>query len=77
MVEAQKLTAPNQVWSGGNQSTTQQGDAFRDLVADLLRTRYPDTATEQRIAGTKVDITFSDYNLELTEVVTLRICEIF
>lgn len=67
MGEGNKITTINQMLINSKQSTTEQGDAFRDLVADLLRTRYPDTATEQRIAGTKVDITFSSYNLGRTD----------
>lgn len=67
MGEGKKITTINQVLNSSKQNTTEQGDAFRDLVADLLRTRYPDTATEQRIAGTKVDITFSSYNLGRTD----------
>lgn len=68
MAKGNKLTHDESGFKKSNvPSTTEQGDAFRDLVADLLRTRYPDTATEQRIAGTKIDITFSSYNLGRTD----------
>lgn len=43
-------------------STTETGNAFRDLVCDLLRTQYPDAQVEQRLGGTKVDILFSTYD---------------
>ncbi|MBC7610054.1 MAG: NACHT domain-containing protein [Polaromonas sp.] len=72
MGKGNKLTAINQGLVSSEQSTTEQGDTFRDLVADLLRTRYPDTATEQRIAGTKVDITFSNYSLGRTSKVAVE-----
>jgi hypothetical protein len=39
-------------------STTETGNAFRDSVCDLLRTRYPGLRIEKRAAGTKVDIRF-------------------
>jgi NACHT domain/Restriction endonuclease len=42
-------------------SSTQKGDSFRDLVADLLRTQYPDAGVEERIGGTKIDIVFTKY----------------
>jgi NACHT domain len=41
------------------QSSTEIGDTFRDLVCELLRTRYFDAQPEQFIAGTKVDIVFT------------------
>jgi len=40
-------------------STTDVGNAFRDRVCALLRTKYLDAQVEQRIAGTKVDIRFT------------------
>lgn len=40
-------------------STTDIGNAFRDRVCALLRTKYLDAQVEQRIAGTKVDIRFT------------------
>lgn len=43
-------------------STTEIGDSFRDLVCELLRTRFFDAQPEQFIAGTKVDIVFSQPN---------------
>ncbi|MES2784748.1 MAG: NACHT domain-containing protein [Pseudomonadota bacterium] len=49
-------------------STTESGNAFRDLVCDLLRTKYPDLSTEKRISGTKADIRFSREDLGRTEV---------
>lgn len=40
-------------------NTARQGNAFRDVVAALLRTQFEDVATEREIAGTAIDITFS------------------
>lgn len=40
-------------------STTAIGNAFRDTVCELLRTKYPDAQVEQYISGTKVDISYS------------------
>jgi hypothetical protein len=40
-------------------NSVETGDAFRDLVADLLRTQYQNVQVEQWINGTKVDVTFS------------------
>ena len=42
-----------------NESSTLVGDSFRDAVCTLLRTQYPDAATEANINGTKVDIVFT------------------
>lgn len=44
-------------------STTEVGNAFRDLVCDLLRTKYPDLRIEKRLSGTKVDIRFTSEGL--------------
>ncbi len=52
----------------GKASTTEVGNAFRDLVCDLLRTKYPDLRVERRIAGTKVDIRFTKEDLGRTDV---------
>lgn len=49
-------------------STVEVGDGFRDTVAALLRTQFPDVATEQSIGGTKVDITFTERHWLKTEV---------
>jgi len=49
-------------------STTETGNAFRDLVCDLLRTKYPDLRIEKRVSGTKVDIRFTREDLGRTEV---------
>ncbi|MFS0757524.1 NACHT domain-containing protein [Noviherbaspirillum sp. 1P10PC] len=46
----------------GEQSTVTKGNKFRDAVADLLRTKYQDVATEVRIAHKNVDIVFSYRN---------------
>ena len=43
-------------------SSTEIGDSFRDLVCELLRTRFFDAKPEQFIAGTKVDIVFTQPN---------------
>lgn len=43
-------------------SSTEIGDSFRDSVCELLRTRFFDAQTEKLIAGTKVDIVFSQLN---------------
>lgn len=43
-------------------SSTEIGDSFRDLVCELLRTRFFDAQPEQFIAGTKVDIVFTQPN---------------
>lgn len=40
-------------------STTEVGNAFRDQVCTLLRTKYPDAEVERRLDGTKVDIFFT------------------
>ncbi len=40
-------------------NTTAVGNAFRDVVCQLLRTQHQDARVEQRIGGTKVDILFS------------------
>ena len=42
-------------------STTAKGNAFRDQVATLLRTRYREVETEQSLGGTDVDIVFTTY----------------
>ncbi|MFS2035534.1 NACHT domain-containing protein [Polaromonas sp. CT11-55] len=42
-------------------TTLEIGDKFRDAVAALLRTQFPDVKTEQLIDGTKVDITFTEH----------------
>ncbi len=44
-------------------STTEVGNAFRDLVCDLLRTKYTDLRIEKRLSGTKVDIRFTSEGL--------------
>lgn len=44
-------------------STSEVGNAFRDAVCDLLRTKYPDLRVERRVAGTKVDIRFTSDGL--------------
>lgn len=44
-------------------STTEIGNAFRDLVCDLLRTKYADLRIEKRLSGTKVDIRFTSEGL--------------
>lgn len=49
-------------------STTETGNAFRDLVCDLLRTKYPDLRIEKRISGTKTDIRFSREDLGRSEI---------
>ena len=49
-------------------STTQRGDRFRDLVCDLLRTKYPNLKVEVRESGTKVDIRFTREDFGKTEV---------
>lgn len=43
-------------------SSTEIGDSFRDLVCELLRTRFFDAQPEQFVAGTKVDIVFTQPN---------------
>ncbi|WP_457356237.1 NACHT domain-containing protein [Roseateles sp. P5_D6] len=43
-------------------SSTEIGDSFRDLVCELLRTRFFDAKPEQFIGGTKVDIAFLQPN---------------
>lgn len=43
-------------------STLEVGDKFREAVAAMLRTQFLDVATEQLIAGTKVDITFTEHH---------------
>lgn len=42
-------------------TTLEVGDKFRDAVAALLRTQFSDVKTEQMIAGTKVDVTFTEH----------------
>lgn len=49
-------------------STTQRGDRFRDLVCDLLRTKYLNLKVEVRESGTKVDIRFTREDFGKTEV---------
>lgn len=49
-------------------STSQRGDRFRDLVCDLLRTKYPNLSVEVRESGTKVDIRFTREDFGKTEV---------
>ena len=44
-------------------STTEVGNAFRDLVCDLLRTKYTDLRIEKRLSGTKTDIRFTSEGL--------------
>lgn len=41
-----------------SQSTIEKGDGFRDAVAAILRTNYPDTRTEVRLGSKKVGIVF-------------------
>jgi len=47
-------------------STVKQGNRFRDLVASLLRTRYPDARTEVHVRHKDVDIVFSYQHLGKT-----------
>ncbi len=49
-------------------STTERGDRFRDLVCDLLRTKYPNLRVEVRKSGTKVDIRFTREDFGKTEI---------
>lgn len=49
-------------------STTERGDRFRDLVCDLLRTKYPNLRVEIRESGTKVDIRFAREDFGNTEI---------
>lgn len=49
-------------------STTERGDRFRDLVCDLLRTKYPNLRVEVRESGTKVDIHFTREDFGKTEI---------
>ena len=52
---------------------TEIGNAFRDLVCELLRTKFSDAQVEQRINGTKVDILFSrDDELGSRELVAVE-----
>ena len=53
-------------------TTIQLGDRFRDSVAALLRTQFPDVATEQLISGTKVDITFTEHQWTKTHLVAVE-----
>lgn len=48
-------------------NTTATGNAFRDSVCDLLRTRYPNLRVEKREAGTKVDIRFVQHEFGRSE----------
>ncbi|AEF90620.1 hypothetical protein DelCs14_3628 [Delftia sp. Cs1-4] len=49
-------------------STTERGDRFRDLVCDLLRTKYPNLRVEVRESGTKMDIHFTREDFGKTEI---------
>jgi hypothetical protein len=40
-------------------NTTAEGNAFRDRVCDLLRTKYPDATTETKVAWKNADITYT------------------
>ncbi|VVE67767.1 hypothetical protein PAN31117_02747 [Pandoraea anapnoica] len=40
-------------------TTVERGDKFRDAIAAILRTKYPDVLTEVRKGSKKVDIVFS------------------
>lgn len=53
---------------GKPSSTTERGDRFRDLVCDLLRTKYPNLQVEVRESGTKVDIRFTREDFGKTEI---------
>ena len=58
------LADASQAPAGGETpSTTEVGNAFRDVVCDLLRTKYPDLRIEKRLSGTKVDIRFTSEGL--------------
>ena len=49
-------------------NTTERGDRFRDLVCDLLKTKYPNLRVEVRESGTKVDICFTREDFGKTEI---------
>lgn len=56
---------PRYIFAMANERTSssiETGDSFRDLVCELLRTRFFDAQPEQFIAGTKVDIVFTQPN---------------
>ncbi|MFM0390176.1 hypothetical protein, partial [Paraburkholderia dipogonis] len=42
-------------------TTIDRGDRFRDSVASILKTKYPDVVTEVRKGSKKVDIVFTRY----------------
>lgn len=49
-------------------NTTERGDRFRDLVCDLLKTKYPNLRVEVRESGTKMDICFTREDFGKTEI---------
>ena len=54
-------------------STTETGNDFRDLVCELLRTKFPDAEVEQYVNGTKVDVLFSRHDeLGTSELVAVE-----
>ncbi|MGF6982513.1 hypothetical protein QFZ99_001990 [Paraburkholderia atlantica] len=48
--------------SASSTSTTEVGDSFRDAVAAILRTKYPDAKTEVLVGSKKVDIVYTTEN---------------
>jgi hypothetical protein len=63
--KARHMATPN-TSRRGEKSNVAKGNKFRDAIADLLRTKYPDVATEVRVGHKNVDVVFSYRNLGKT-----------